>query len=270
MRVIETFTASKRWDESLNEDAFVVTDHIAAVFDGETNKGAHVDPSPGRLTAQACAKTVAGLESGFDPVEIVAALHEAVRLLDAGPGAAASGAVLDAAAGLVVRVGDVAVGVDGSFDMGSKPSDPIAAAARSALTAALSAQGASADELRADDPGRRMVMPLLLAQRVWRNVPDARWGFGVIDGTATPFELIDVFRVPDGAEVVLASDGYADPRPTLAESEAVLSEALKRDPLCVTEMPSTKGIAAGAVSFDDRTYLRIILGMGTAAEKPAA
>ena len=259
MRILEAFSAAKSGDESLNEDALVVGDKIAAVFDGETSKERPTNPTGGRLAAQACAAAVLGIEPGSPPYQVVEALHTAVRALNAGPGAAAVGAVLDSAAGWVVRVGDVAVAVDGRFDLGSKPSSRAAAQARAAMTAALLTQGVPAKRLRTEDPGRAMIMPLLVAQRVWRNHPTSRWGFGCIDGTATPPQLIDVFWVPDGCEVVLASDGYFDPRPTLAASEAALSVALTADPLRISDPPATKGVTAAAFSFDDRSYLRAVL-----------
>ena len=260
VQLIEMFTASKTGDDTLNEDTLAVTEHMAAVFDGETSKDdPRREPAPGWLASRACAAAVAELEPGCEPAEIAAVLHDAVRALDAGPGAAASGAVLDAASKRVVRIGDVSVGVAGRFNIGAKPADRVAAAARAALAAALAAAGVSPEDLSANDPGRAMVMPLLLAQRVWRNHPDTAWGFGCIDGTATPPELIDVFYVPDGAEVVIASDGYDDPLATLAQTEASLAESLLRDPMRVARHPSTKGIAAGAVSFDDRSYLRVRL-----------
>jgi hypothetical protein len=65
--------------------------------------------------------------------------------------------------------------------------------------------------------------------------------------------------VPDGVrEVVITTDGYPEPAPTLAEAERLLAERLARDPLML-EPPETKGKRPAANSFDDRAYLRVAL-----------
>ena len=43
---------------------------------------------------------------------------------------------------------------------------------------------------------------------------------GRIDGTHTPDELIEVIDITDAHEIVMATDGYIEPRRTLAESES--------------------------------------------------
>lgn len=58
-------------------------------------------------------------------------------------------------------------------------------------------------------------------------------------------------------EVVLASDGYPQLCPTLAESEAALRRQLDDDPFCIRTFKATKGRMVGNQSFDDRAYLRL-------------
>jgi hypothetical protein len=60
-------------------------------------------------------------------------------------------------------------------------------------------------------------------------------------------------------DLVLASDGYPEILPTLAETEARLAELLAEDPSCVGVLRGTKGVMAGQISFDDRAYLRLRL-----------
>ena len=69
--------------------------------------------------------------------------------------------------------------------------------------------------------------------------------------------MIDVFDIPEGAEVILATDGYCDPRPTLADSERAPAEAIGQDPLRIGPPPGTKAVKPGHISFDDRTYVRV-------------
>ena len=158
----------------------------------------------------------------------------------------------------IVRVGDVAVSINGAFDMGHKRVDTVAAACRAALLQSMLDDGATICDLQAsNDPGREMILPLLRAQAVWRNQPQSEYGFGSLDGTATPAEMIDVFDVPLEAEVVIATDGYIEPRSTLAFSEQTLANTLAKDPLRIGPPPGTKGVMLGHGSFDDRTYLRL-------------
>ena len=58
---------------------------------------------------------------------------------------------------------------------------------------------------------------------------------------------------------ILASDGYPVLADTLEETERLLACSLAEDPLRIGEHLSTKGVAAGNESFDDRTYLRMKL-----------
>jgi glycerophosphoryl diester phosphodiesterase len=88
------------------------------------------------------------------------------------------------------------------------------------------------------------------------GVPKSDLVYPVFDATSPP--ALSLLSIPKGTtDVVLSSDGYPRIFPTLHESEAYLERSLAVDPLRIAEHPSTKGIAPGAVSYDDRTYLRI-------------
>lgn len=60
------------------------------------------------------------------------------------------------------------------------------------------------------------------------------------------------------SEIVLASDGYPFLKPTLAASEAALTEQIANDPQNIRSFIATKGIVEGNKSFDDRTYIRFV------------
>ena len=61
-----------------------------------------------------------------------------------------------------------------------------------------------------------------------------------------------------GTEVVLATDGYPTPAPTLTQAEAELAALLARDPLRIEKAaPGTKGRRPGHASYDDRAYVRL-------------
>ena len=69
---------------------------------------------------------------------------------------------------------------------------------------------------------------------------------------------IDIYDIPAGTEIILASDGYPYLENTLEASESKLKYILENDPLCYTLYKSTKGIQKGNVSFDDRSYVRFV------------
>ena len=255
--IVEAVSYAKTGDDALNEDAFVVENGVVAVFDGETNKGATAIPTPGRKAAQSLVCAVRDLPRSGDPAAIVRHLQTAVASVGGtGQSPAAVGAVLDVRSRRLIRVGDVTVGISGEFHFRPKLLDEIAAASRAAMLQSRLLDGWDTDELLADDPGRKMILPLLRASASWRNRADSAYGFASLDGRTTPCEMIDVFEIADGTEVIMATDGYSDPRPTLRESEEVLARSIREDPLRLGPPPGTKGVLPGHASFDDRTYVR--------------
>ena len=257
--IVEAASHSKTGDEALNEDAFVESGDFVAVFDGETNKGAPLLPSPGRQAAQALTCAVEDLPRSSDPSVVVKHLQAAVASAGDGRSVAAVGAVLDVGSRRLIRVGDIAVGIAGQFHFRHKRVDEIAASARAALLQSCLLDGCELEELLADDPGRKMILPLLQASQSWRNQADSAYGFASLDGGTTPDALIDVFDIPRNAEVIMATDGYLDPRSTLRESEEVLVRLIEADPLRIGSPPGTKGVLPGNASFDDRTYVRVTI-----------
>lgn len=261
-RVIEKLTVPKTGDDSLNEDTYMITDTIVAVFDGETDKreGMLIGPSPGRIAARVLAEAAVEIPDECDPFTTVKSLSETIASLstpDIKP--VAVGAILDLNSRYLVRVGDISVGINGNFNSPRKRIDEIAGQARAALLISELRSGVTMDCLRSSDPGREMILPLLRAANKWRNQSDSEYGFGAFDGRDIPIEFINVFEIPSGSDVVLASDGYDNPQPTLAESEKQLAESIKCDPLRLGPPPGTKGVHVDNCSFDDRTYVRVKL-----------
>lgn len=163
------------------------------------------------------------------------------------------------------RVGDVHVAIRRGEHWDTHPAekaiDRVVAHARAALLLCHLAHGDTVDSLTATDPGRAMVMPLLKAQNVLANLDgDSPLGFGVLDGRRVPRHYLEVFDLDETVtEVILASDGYLSPGPTLRDAEAELSTSLAADPLRIGLYASTKSAPADANSFDDRTYVRLRL-----------
>lgn len=90
-----------------------------------------------------------------------------------------------------------------------------------------------------------------------------KYGHCVFNGNTPieefPIEMVKVIKVHKNSELVLASDGYPILKGTLNESERELKRLILEDPLCYKENCSTKGVAKGNISFDDRTCVKIIV-----------
>ena len=267
MNIIEQFICGKKNDPALCEDIIVTTPDFMAVIDGATSKSCPPlgGMTSGRFAAQTIADAVRGLPADMDGR---AAMHRLSHILcDAGT------PYMDVAAGTespscclaiysrarreIWRVGDIAVMLDGQLRLLPKSIDTVTADARAAMIEALLRSGETIESLLRDDKGRAFIFPLLARQHLFANRADAGdFGFGVMNGADIPEKFIDIIDASGAQDIVLASDGYPALYPTLAESEAALAQVLRDDPLLFRLHKSTKGMQAGQVSFDDRSYLR--------------
>lgn len=269
--VVESTVRGKWDDPSLCEDVIVTTEHFAAVIDGATARRPEdkiAGLSPGRFAA------LVG-ESVFQSLPPASTVHEAVLSMSHQLSAALSTAFVapgqhpEPVFGFVAyasarreiwRVADCYFSWDGYVNAPRLDAERVPVEARSMLLQCLVLSGVSIDDLRANDPAVHMIAPLIKAHANVRNRTGTPWGFGAIDGRPVPQEFIEAFAVPGTVtEIVLASDGWPELHPTLAESEAALARVIRDDPLMMRIFPATKGVAPGAVSFDDRAYLRLRL-----------
>ena len=259
MEIVEAASCSRTGNEADNEDAFVITDQYVAVIDGTSSTEAlGSDLSPGRIAAQALVEVVRDLRGSSDPQDIMQQMHAAIGDVSGGDeSVAAACAVLDVESRRMMRVGDIRIGVGGVFDNPLTLWEDDAALARAALLRCHLARGDGVDGLRDNDLGRSMILPLIRQAVHLRNRDDVPYGFGAIDGTRTPPEMVGVFRVASDMEVVLATDGYPTPMPTLADSEERLRATIESDPLRIGPPGGLAGVPLGHASFEDRTYVRV-------------
>lgn len=259
-QVIEQRLVPKSTEGGTGEDRLVVTPFCAAVIDGATDKTGWRDQ--GRTGGQIVADCIAtALETDIqdsDPAALVARLTAEVRNRleccdDPPPGQPnAVFAALLPRHRCVLRVGDVGLMIDGLAHPAEKRVDSLLAEAR-ALYLHLDPGPHSEG-----DPGRDAIMPWLTRQHRLQNDATSEWGFGCIDGTPVPAQFIEVIPLTRAHEVVLCSDGYPAPRPSLAEAEALLARGLAEDPDCRTVLRGTKRWDRDrARSHDDRCYLRL-------------
>ena len=262
---------TSRHPDSLSEDAVSVLRHRVAVLDGVSSlrpsiEGSLLSPGLAAVRAVVAALEDPTLRPDVPAAELVQLMHTAVAEIapysadvgDTTPPACAV-AVLDAAAGHIVRVGDIHVVVDEIHHPPQRNLDETLAAHRALLLRDYLALGCPVDAMRTLDPGRHHITAAIEdARRLWNKTADGL-GVGRIDGTHTPDALIEVIDIGSATEVILATDGYIDPRPTLDESEQLLAARIAADPLMIDSPAQTKGVCIGGNSFDDRVYLRVRL-----------
>jgi hypothetical protein len=267
MKIIEQFSMGKYGDASLCEDALVITPDFIAVIDGATDKsGIRLD---GRTTGKFAADNVTDSIQNFAP-DLTA--HEAIDFICHNFKTALDHyraklglSAIHASAGVTIyskarreiwRVADGMVMIDGKTDYGVIPCDQVYYDLRAlAITHALNEGRTTEEALLADDFTRELLLPLLQKQHLVEN-HEGLFGYGVINGDAVPRRYIDIFDVKTADEIIIASDGYIELKPTLAETEAHLFSILKEDPLLYKKHRAVKGWLRGQTSFDDRTYVR--------------
>lgn len=261
MKIIESNIVGKKSQEAC-EDGLVVTEDFIAVIDGSTSKTPkHLNPEMknGRyammliseyireeLKAEAsvddfCRGVTSYIYNKvYEPLGIAErlALHPEERLT-------ASAILYSEGRGEVWMVGDCQAIIGGKLYENGKPYEQEIAERRAALI-----KGGMAPA-----EARKQIEPLLIeAMLSGQNKT-----YAVIDGFPIYQEGVIVVSVPESSEVVLASDGYPFLKPTLAESEEALAQQMASDPQNIETFIATKGIVEGNKSFDDRTYVRLLL-----------
>ena len=122
-------------------------------------------------------------------------------------------------------------------------------------------KGMTVEQLREKDKGREFIVPLLKEHTLLQNNPTAStYWFPALDGFTIPDAGIITLPISQDVEtIVLATDGYPVVKDNLKESERILQIILTEDPLVFRSYKSTKGMAHGHVSFDDRAYIKVRL-----------
>lgn len=269
MELIEWHTEG-RGPRDVNEDAVVITPAHVAVIDGATDIGdrRYRGLTPGRFAMETLREAIGALPPGITADAAIDQLSEVLLAAAAAAGMkpdahvrpTATVACFSVARSEVWRVGDALVRVGGHWSVPRTELDTLASAARAAYDRAMLALGTPMAEIEVHDPGREIVKPILHLQTRFQNDPAdfAEFGRGVIDGRHVPARFRETWSVPPGTEVVLATDGYLTPAPTLAAAEAELADLLARDPMRIDKAhPGTKGRRPGNASFDDRAYVRL-------------
>lgn len=151
--------------------------------------------------------------------------------------------------------GDCACIVNGKAQHFRKKVDAVTEQARAMYVQARLLEGHSMEALRSPDAGRAYILPLLQLQAQFAN-GEGEFAYDILDGFDIHPERVQILHPDPGSEAVLASDGYPQLLPSLAESEAALARLLAEDPLCIHANKQPKCPMNDARSFDDRCYIR--------------
>lgn len=289
MKIIESCIIGKKSPEAC-EDGMVVTDDFIAVIDGSTSKTPkHLNPDMknGRYAMMLISeyireelKTDASVDEFCQGVtayiynKVYEKLGVEERLKEHPEERLTASAILySRTRNEVWMVGDCQAIIDGKLYENGKPYEEKIARKRVELIA----QGLSPAE------ARKQIEPLLIKAML----SGQNQTYTVIDGFPIYREGVKVVSVSDScsvqdsfpasdsvpcsdsasasgtisvssSEIVLASDGYPFLKPTLAASEAALTEQIANDPQNIRSFIATKGIVEGNKSFDDRTYIRFV------------
>lgn len=264
MKIIEQLIKGKSVDQALCEDRLLITDDFIAVVDGVTAKSSQT--FNGKSGGIAAAEVICNAIENF-PLDI--SVENATQLLtEAVAGLYSKGEEKgSAAAGVIIlslfrneiwSIGDCQCIINGEKHLHEKEIDLLISQRRADFIKNAIENGATEEDFLKNDTGREYILPAIKEQQKHANTL-GELGYAVINGTPIPQELIVVYKVKQGDAIVLASDGYPFLCDTLEESEYLLEKELSQNPLCYKNYKSTKGIKDGNLSFDDRTYIKIII-----------
>ena len=83
----------------------------------------------------------------------------------------------------------------------------------------------SMDELIINDIGRDAILENLLKQFTYENKKE-KYGYPILNGMGIEEEMLCIYKVKNGDEIILASDGYPQLGRSLEESEAKLQRII--------------------------------------------
>lgn len=264
MQIIESFTCSKKVDPNANEDMLWIGKWFCLVADGVTSKtnAVYCGKTGGQIAVECI---VSALERMTGEEDIRTALEQIRQTISAYVLEHQLSDLIRPQASVLIynhlrrelwSVGDCRFLLNGVYHKNEKKLDTLLSALRKMAIEALLLEGHSEADLLEHDLSREMILPFLQRQSLFIDTT-SEFSYSIIDNAHTPNQ-ITVLPVPKGSELVMATDGYPVLKGTLADSEAALEAALQEDPLCYKLYPSTKGLGKDQLSFDDRTYLRLI------------
>ena len=264
MQIIEQFTCSKTGDPSLNEDALWIDETFCLVADGVTSKhhASFHGKTGGRIAVECMISALKRCSGDEDARTVLSLMQNEIRQFvkkHAIPdmiSPQASALIYNRTHRELWSIGDCPFIINGTHYKNEKRIDQLLSQLRKVVIETLLMDGYTQPQIQQHDLSREMILPFLKLQPKLID-SDSAFSYSVIDGKH-PAKDFKVIPIPEGSELILATDGYPMLKTSLAESEATLAKLISDDPLCFRLCPGTKGITPGNLSFDDRTYLKII------------
>lgn len=267
MQIIENFLCGKENNPKTCEDGIYISEHLVAVIDGVTAKGHRLwDGHKSGYYAKEILLNYLKQESieKKSSLELLKNLDKVLReavmayekSLEPEEYPRASIIIYNDYYKEIWNYGDCQCSINGRVHTHSKKIDETNAALRARYLEEALKKGTTMEELLVNDCGRAIIQENLLQQFAYEN-KTSEYGYPVLNGSGIEPELLRVYKVNEGDEVILASDGYPTLGKNLKESEDKLQKVIEEDPLCFRQYLSTKGIKKGNVSFDDRAFCRI-------------
>ena len=268
--IIESFTRGKSSVEKC-EDGIVCTQDYVAVVDGSTSKNDFTfnGMTTGRNAMYIIVRAIKEMPNYLNAIEVINFISNKIKSvydsccltermkINPHERFTASAAIYCNRLNKVLMVGDCQCMVDGVLYKNDKSVDKIMSEARSLYNNVEILNGKTINQLQESDNGRKFIMPFLKNQTILQNHSKSSLGYSVFDGFEVLNSKVKKISVTNASEIILASDGYPILKQTLEESEKALHYILKKDPLCINEYKSTKGLIAGNNSYDDRSYIKI-------------
>lgn len=268
--LLDQHTCGKAGELDGREDAVVVTDRHAFVLDGVGSYPSFevAGSAPGRLAVDTVRplleqlpadatlrQTVDSLSAAI--AEVLATHRVDLASLPRPPAVQLTG--YSAALRQVWRVGDTSVRIDGKEHLRDQQFDLLCNQMRTMLRHAAVLSGRSVEASLSEDPMLPFLPALVAAQaQLLNRDSDSPYAFGWVTASPTPGRFLETFTVPQGSEVVLATDGHLGAPATLRAAEAALATELARPPLAdMRRLADRDALGAGMVSFDDRAYVRL-------------
>lgn len=280
IKVVERFEQAKKKD-GISDDAIFVGDNFAAVIDGVSSRSERLEKflnngkTTGSMASALLVDAVSKFPINIDKDKAVDLLTEKIAKFykdnnvynDAKNNPcerlAATAVIYSKHRGEVWMIGDCQCMIDDKLYTNTMAVDDVVTAMRAYANEIELRKGRTVKELLQDDVGKKLIAPFIKEQKIFENANfDSKFSYVDINGFPVNKDFVKVIKVPEDAkQIVLASDGYPELKPTLEETEKTLKEIIEEDPLCIKRHKATKGVdkEKGYVSFDDRTYLRIVL-----------
>lgn len=267
-KLVEQLIKGKSQNEDECEDAIVITDYLIAVIDGVTSKkGKKYDGiTAGKMAALVISETLKTYQDIYkkDADNIFRLINQELKNKAEHMGAEenelkASIVLYNDYYKEVWGYGDCQCIVNGIHYDHHKKVDTLMGELRAFYINELISAGVSEEELLAKDRGREQILDLLVKQSEFENVANSEFGYPELNGGEIVEKYIVRYKVSEGTEVVLASDGYPELLSSLEESERKLQDVISQDPLLYKNYKSTKGVYHGNDSYDDRTYVRFVV-----------